>query len=322
MSLPILSIIVPVYKSEKYLDDCVRSIIEQNFTDWELILVDDGSPDNCPQMCDNYSQQDNRIIVLHIPNGGQSRARNKGLDIAKGKFVTFVDSDDDIAPNTYDGNIDFLINNPDVDFIQFPQNRINWGNNFIKKTNVFYKGEKELFLNNYQDSQIDNAVWNKIFRKESIGSLRFREGHVHEDKLFILEMIKKVSVVYISNIGGYNYYKREGSTLNTYSFAKLEDWIYTEIATLDYMYMFSELKQEYLGRWMYNVRMLINSQKEHQSWFVLPLLIQLNQHKPGLIIKNSSSKDVLSYIFIKIFGIKLYYYFCLILMNKKSRRDS
>lgn len=307
MSSPILSIIVPVYKSEKYLDKCVSSIIKQSFTDWELILVDDGSPDDCPQMCDNYSKQDNRIVVLHIQNGGQSRARNKGLEIAKGSFVTFVDSDDDIAPNTYKGNIEFLINNPNIDFVQFPQNRIDWGNNFPKTTNVYYRGKKELFLNNYQDLQIDNAVWNKIYKKDSIGHIRFREGHVHEDKLFILELIKRVNVVYISDIGGYNYYKREGSTLNTFSISRLEDWIYTELETLDYMYEFKELKKMYLGRWMHNVRMTMNVQGKHPDWNVLPLLNQLVQHKPRLFFNNSSSKDLLSYFFITIFGAKMYY---------------
>ncbi len=322
MSSPLLSIIVPVYKAEKYLDRCVRSITQQSFNDWELILVDDGSPDNCPQMCDNYSKLDNRIIVLHIQNGGQSRARNKGLEIAKGTFITFVDSDDDIAPNTYKGNIELLINNPDIDFVQFPQNRINWGNYFPKTTNVFYRGKKELFLNNYQDLQIDNAIWNKIYKKDSIGSIRFREGHIHEDKLFILELIKRVNVVYISDIGGYNYYKREGSTLNTYTFARLDDWIYTELETLDYMYVFSELKHEYLGRWMYNVRMLMNVQKEHDDWSVLPLLYKLEKHKPRLILFDSAYKDVASYLFINIFGIKIFYYIYLKTLKKSARCDS
>lgn len=318
MTKPLLSIIVPVYKVEKYLDSCIQSIINQTFKNWELILIDDGSPDNCPQKCDEYAKYDNRIIVLHVLNGGQSKARNIGMKMAKGEFITFVDSDDDIEPDTYEGNIEFMINNPEVDFVQFPQKRIGWGNNFTKKTNVFYCGKKELFVNNYQDLQIDNTIWSKIYRKDSIGPVRFREGHVHEDKLFILELIKRVNVVYISNIGGYNYYKREGSTLNTYTFSKLEDWIYTELETLDYMYEFKELEKVFLSRWMYNVRMLMNVQKEHHDWIVLPLLNQLVQHKPRLICKNNSLKNVLSYIFISIFGMKMYYKTYSRLLNKKQ----
>lgn len=306
MKSPLLSVIVPVYKSEKYLDTCVQSILNQTFIDWELILVDDGSPDNCPQMCDYYSKQDNRIKVLHITNGGQSRARNRGMEMAKGQYITFVDSDDDIAPDTYKGNIEFMMQHPEVDFVQFPQKRIDWGDNFNKITNVYYKGKKELFLNNYQDLQIDNTIWSKIYKKESISSVKFREGHLHEDKLFILDLIKQISVVYISDIGCYNYYKREGSTLNTASYSRLEDWIFTETETLDYMYEFPELEKEWIGRWMYNVRMLMGVQKDHPNWDILHILFQLDIHMPKITLK-SSVKDLFSFITIKTIGIKPFY---------------
>ena len=92
-----ISVIVPVYKVEKYLDNCVRSILTQTYSDFELILVDDGSPDNCPKICDDYATNDDRIVVLHKQNSGLSDARNSGLKIAKGSFVTFIDSDDYVA---------------------------------------------------------------------------------------------------------------------------------------------------------------------------------------------------------------------------------
>lgn len=94
------SIIVPVYKVENYLEECVDSILSQSFEDFELILIDDGSPDKCPQICDNYKQRDNRIKVIHKENGGLSSARNAGLDIASGDYIVFVDSDDVVSPNS------------------------------------------------------------------------------------------------------------------------------------------------------------------------------------------------------------------------------
>ena len=94
--MPRLSIIVPVYKVEKYIHKCVDSILNQTFTDYELILVDDGSPDNCGKICDEYAKKDSRVKVIHKKNGGQSSARNKGLDHAKGNYISFIDSDDDI----------------------------------------------------------------------------------------------------------------------------------------------------------------------------------------------------------------------------------
>lgn len=99
--LPLLSIIVPIYKVEEFLEECVESILKQEFKDYELILVDDGSPDNCGKICDNYAELDNRIKVIHKKNGGLSSARNAGKEVAKGKYLSFIDSDDFISDNYY-----------------------------------------------------------------------------------------------------------------------------------------------------------------------------------------------------------------------------
>ena len=99
---PLLSIIVPVYDVERYLQKCIDSILAQTFTDFELILVDDGSPDNCPALCDAAAAKDARIRVLHQKNGGLSAARNAGLDVARGEWIGFVDSDDYISPEMYE----------------------------------------------------------------------------------------------------------------------------------------------------------------------------------------------------------------------------
>ena len=94
MTTPKISVIVPVYKVEQYLHRCIDSILSQSFTDFELLLIDDGSPDNCGKICDEYTQKDSRVRVFHKPNGGVSSARNLGLDNAKGKWIAFIDSDD------------------------------------------------------------------------------------------------------------------------------------------------------------------------------------------------------------------------------------
>ena len=99
ISVDKISVIVPVYKVEEYLDECVESILRQSYSNFELILVDDGSPDRCGEMCDNYKKRDARIEVIHKTNGGLSDARNAGLRVASGEYITFVDSDDAIADN-------------------------------------------------------------------------------------------------------------------------------------------------------------------------------------------------------------------------------
>ena len=95
----LVSVIVPIYKVEDYLDECVKSIVDQTYKNIEIILVDDGSPDHCPQKCDKWAKKDLRIRVVHKQNGGLSSARNAGLDVAKGEYIAFVDSDDFISPD-------------------------------------------------------------------------------------------------------------------------------------------------------------------------------------------------------------------------------
>ena len=95
----LISVIIPVYKVEEYLDECVLSVIRQTYANLEIILVDDGSPDNCPRMCDEWATKDSRIKVIHKENGGLSDARNAGLDAAEGQYIAFIDSDDYIKPD-------------------------------------------------------------------------------------------------------------------------------------------------------------------------------------------------------------------------------
>ena len=99
---PLISVIVPIYKVEKYLSKCIESIIAQEYSNIEIILVDDGSPDNCGKICNDYAIKDNRIKVIHKENGGLSSARNAGIDIAQGEYIGFVDSDDTIEPYMYE----------------------------------------------------------------------------------------------------------------------------------------------------------------------------------------------------------------------------
>ena len=104
----ILSVIIPVYNVEKYLRKCVDSVLAQDIADMEVILIDDGSPDNSGAICDEYAEKDTRVKVIHKENGGAATARNVGLDIARGKYITFVDSDDYLLPNTYRPNLDYM----------------------------------------------------------------------------------------------------------------------------------------------------------------------------------------------------------------------
>ena len=115
-----LSVIVPVYNVKTYIDRCIQSILTQSFRDIELILIDDGSTDGSAKMCDEWAAKDNRIVVIHKKNGGVSSARNAGLEFFKGEYLTFVDPDDFVAPDTYAVNMKYLLEHHEVDILQYP----------------------------------------------------------------------------------------------------------------------------------------------------------------------------------------------------------
>ena len=210
-----ISVIVPVYKVEKYLNRCINSIINQTYRDLEIILVDDGSPDRCGEICDEYALKDNRIKVLHKENNGQSSARNAGLDIATGNYITFVDSDDWIEPQTYTLML-LAIQNNDCD-IAICGHRIAYDenptlNNFSADTQLLNSEEllQEIF------GKLNNAAWNKLYRKELIGDLRFPIGFAHgEDLIFNLNYLKNCKSGVINNTPLYNYFVRADSVTNS-----------------------------------------------------------------------------------------------------------
>lgn len=201
--MPELSIIVPIYKVEKYLEECIQSILGQTFTDFELILVDDGSPDACPQMCDAIAEQDSRVRVLHQKNGGLSAARNTGIEAARGNWLGFVDSDDFVAPDFYEKLYNAAVN-ADADCavcsVQLthedgsrmdtpPQWKVYGGG---------YTGEEILKTITWQNNAPYLVAWNKLYRREVFRTLRYPVGRINEDVFVFAELfdtIKKVACV-------------------------------------------------------------------------------------------------------------------------------
>ncbi len=226
-----ISIIVPVYKVERYLGRCVSSILKQTFTDFELILVDDGSPDNCGKMCDEYAQKDNRITVIHKENGGLSDARNAGLEIAKGKYVAFVDSDDWIHPQMYE-ILYKAIKSGDYDFSQcgFSQPNIKNLDADIEYNDIEYKEycdinvkefTAEYFLDNFRDFDFLEVQWNKLFKAKIFENLRFPVGKIFEDSFVILDELSVCKNIAFVPYELYYYYSRSDSiTLNAKDYIK------------------------------------------------------------------------------------------------------
>ena len=200
---PKLSIICPVYNTEKYLPKCIESILTQTFNDFELILIDDGSTDNSGKICDEYSQRDYRIIVIHKENGGQSSARNIGLNICKGNYITFVDSDDYyLVNNTIEHAIKILETNKETDIVQFPL--IHPERNIIKYDIIVYSKEEQyvLWLNK---NIITNYLCDKIFKSKIFEDLTLPEGQIYEDRYIFPTLLNRSIGYQIISYGGYYY---------------------------------------------------------------------------------------------------------------------
>lgn len=200
-----ISVIVPVYRVEPFLCKCLDSILNQTYPDLEVILIDDGSNDNCPALCDKYAKKDSRVNVIHKRNEGQSSARNSGLNIAQGNFIGFVDSDDWIDANMYESLYDAILETgADVVTGGYRfyrpwkvENKILDGDydgsvcmlNSIEALNMFYFGPQRF-------GGITNMVWTKLYRKDLLRNLRFCEGYnIGEDSEFTPRMLYKATKI-------------------------------------------------------------------------------------------------------------------------------
>lgn len=182
-----VSMIVPVYQVEKYISQCIESVLNQTFQDFELILVDDGSKDQSGIICDSYAAEDNRIVVIHTENRGAAAARNKGLDLASGRYITFLDGDDYLAENMIEKLYE-TIKHSDYDVVVcdflnlLPDEKDNFSVNLQEKT---VSGRDILeHLKNEKTYGVWTIVWNKIYRRNVLDNIRFPSGKYFEDEFF------------------------------------------------------------------------------------------------------------------------------------------
>lgn len=199
-----LSVIIPVYRVEATLDRCVKSVLSQRVDDMEVILINDGSPDECPQKCDDWAKKDARIRVIHQDNGGLSDARNTGIDAATGDYITFVDSDDYLSTNTYGPLLQEL---DDTDILEFSiANRLSLANSSYTDMHEYWL-KAQAYLHTY--------AWNKIYKRALFEQVRFPKGKVFEDVYTLPQLLKKAQKVKTSSKGFYHYcYNPTGITAN------------------------------------------------------------------------------------------------------------
>lgn len=251
---PLISVIVPVYKVEEYLDRCVDSIINQTYKNLEIILVDDGSPDNCPKMCDGYAKKDKRIKVIHKKNGGLSDARNIGIDNSKGDYLTFIDSDDYVELNY----IEFLYNlmvkyDADISmgkqYVRYSNKVINTGSGYLYDNLT----KAEIFEKLMYGEDFDVSAWSKLYKRKLFSDIKYPVNRLFEDSATTYKLIDKANKSVMKSEPIYNYIIRDGSITNSVFNEKKLDLIKsTEEMTIYISKKFPELKSACDRRLMYS----------------------------------------------------------------------
>ena len=269
MSAPLLSVIVPVYNTEKYLRRCIDSILSQTFTDFELLLIDDGSTDASPAICDEYVNADSRVRVFHKPNGGVSSARNLGLDNANGEWVTFIDSDDYVTPSLLEDYASRFSTNADL-YIQGYID-VNGGN-----LHKMFKNEFLVFDDCFKESEslrkrvLYSYTFNKLFRIDYIRrhNIRFDSTiTMIEDTIFVFQYLTHIKSVCHIHAANYFYEVNETSaTKKSHSASSWSAWYNTFVALyLPYVHKDSEFVDRELKHIWYSMVDMINDKYFYKS---------------------------------------------------------
>ena len=249
MSTPLISIIVPIYKVELYLKRCVDSIVNQTYSNLEIILVDDGSPDNCPQICDEYAEKDKRVVVIHKENGGLSEARNAGLDICKGEYVSFIDSDDWVDLQYIEILLKGVQNNKaDIAIGQFQKIFFyNEKKKYEKKmttASTAVMDNKEAVKKLFSNEDIYFVVaWGKLYKKTLFNTIRYPVGKIHEDEYTTYKILYNSSTVAYLHEKIYFYLQRPQSIMSN---AKKDSLRVLDARVERYQY-FKDNKERYLA---------------------------------------------------------------------------
>lgn len=222
MNNPKISVIVPIYNVEKYIKRCIESLVNQSYKNLEIILVDDGSPDNCPKICDDYADKYGNIKVVHKKNGGLSDARNAGMEIATGEYISFIDSDDYIDLETYDITIKKMLEtNSEIgafNILLFSDDELH--PDLSDKFEIM--NSEQAIENTIDDIKVKTNAWNKIYKANTIENLKFPVGRLNEDEFFTFKALGKANRIVYLYRQCYYYYQRPNSIMGKYGLNRLD----------------------------------------------------------------------------------------------------
>lgn len=235
--MDLISVIVPVYKVENYLDECIASILNQTYPFLEVILIDDGSPDRSGEICDMWSAKDSRIRVIHQKNAGAGKARNVGLAVAKGNLITFVDSDDYLAPKMYESLQCLMDDGTDIvecDYLSTTQNRIFDCVKEEKEVITIYSTQEAL-KEHISDHYFRQLIWNKLYRKEIVADIEFPVGKKIDDEFWTYRVLGNAKKLKHLNSKLYAYRQQEISVMHLLNMNQRTQVIDAKCERCDYL---------------------------------------------------------------------------------------
>ena len=295
MKYPLISVIVPVYNTEQYLDQCIRSIVDQTYHKLEILLIDDGSTDASGIICDKWNKVDKQIRVVHQQSLGLSVARNTGLNMCSGDIITFVDSDDYIDPNMY-SEMFRRMEKDQSDIVICASHRVDVNGRVLNVSEVIEGtiDTRQALLELIRQRNIKQTIWNKLYRREIVQSIEFEVGKVFEDVYWSYRAIgNSTKISLISNVF-YSYLFRENSITQTaYSEKNLDalDGLYNSCEYVKKLFpeLFDEVLLAYMG---YCLNHMQDALKTHQSKDILDnIKNRLSYHKTGNSTKNLSIRN-------------------------------
>lgn len=224
----LISVVVPIYNVESFLPTCIDSIINQTYKNLEIILCDDGATDSCAEICDEYAAKDNRIRVIHKKNGGLSDARNAGIDIARGRYITFIDSDDYIEIDMIEYLYKIMLKH-NADMVSCQRQTVDEVGNIIKKRKNYqdsiYQGNNNCMKAFLADYNMDTVAWGKLYKTSMFSDVRYPLGKYNEDVYTTYKIIAKCKIIIAGCEKKYNYRIRQTSIMNEHFSMKHLDGI-------------------------------------------------------------------------------------------------
>ena len=290
--MELISVIIPVYKVEDCLDKCLRSVVEQTYSNLEIILVDDGSPDGCGAMCEGWAVKDSRIKVVHKENGGLSDARNAGMKIATGSLISFIDSDDWVTPD-FLGALLEAMKSQKAQIAECAVELVDEAGNVLRHretANVTSMDKIEGLRRLILEDGIFQTVWNKLYRREVLEGILFEKGKYHEDDFWTYQVFDRMERLAIVERPMYRYLQRSGSIMGAgYSLKRL-DGPEARYRRMEYLSKYDQLRdltrQQLMLDYLWNLQSIMRCLKGRERRLAVETILNMKKTTPKVAQKK------------------------------------